>query len=126
MVSTLDGETNYGLVRNNGTWAASTKGGTPTLFGVDVFGSVINSTGQTLAKHDWLGSVRQPDRCDRDERARFGYRGELTVLGDTYLRARNYQNTTGTFTTVDPLNDVAATSTSGSVPLLVQRPDQPP
>jgi len=114
MVSTLDGETNFGLVRNNGTWAASTKGGTPTLFGSDVFGSVINSTGQTLANATGWDPYGNPTGATATNAARFGYRGELTVLGDTYLRARNYQNTTGTFTTVDPLDDVAATSTSGN------------
>lgn len=114
MVSTLDGETNYGLVRNNDTWTASTTGGTPTPFGTDVFGSVINSTGQTLANATSWDAYGNPTGSTATNAARFGYRGELTVLGDTYLRARSYQNTTGTFTTLDPLDDVAATPTSGN------------
>jgi RHS repeat-associated protein len=36
------------------------------------------------------------------------------MLGDTYLRARDYDAKTGVFTTVDPLDDVAATPTSGN------------
>jgi RHS repeat-associated protein len=41
----------------------------------------------------------------------FGYRAELTVDGLVHLRNREYDPTTGTFTTPDPLDSVDGTST---------------
>ena len=43
-----------------------------------------------------------------------GYHGELTLGGLTNLRARDYQASTGVFTSVDPLADIPATTTSGN------------
>jgi len=43
-----------------------------------------------------------------------GYHGELTLGGLTNLRARDYQTSTGTFTSVDPLADIPGTTTSGN------------
>lgn len=114
VVSTLDGETNYGLVRNNGTATASTRGGRPTLFGVDVFGSVINSTGQNLANATGWDGYGQATGAAATNTATFGYRGGLTILGSTFLRAREYDPETGSFLSVDPLSDVAGTPTNGN------------
>jgi hypothetical protein len=69
VVSTLDGETNYGLVRNNGTATASTRGGRPTLFGVDVFGSVINTLVRTWrTPRDGMGTARPQAQLPRTRR----------------------------------------------------------
>ncbi len=114
VMSTLDGETNYGLIRNNGTATASTRGANVALFGVDVFGSVLNSTGQVLANATAWDPYGNPTGATATNIATLGYRGEVTILGDTYLRARDYQNTTGTFSVIDPLDDVVATPTSGN------------
>jgi len=114
MVSTLDGATNYGLIRNGGKWAATTQGANAVPVASDVFGSVINSTGQNLANSTAWDPYGKPTGATSVVKATLGHRGELTVLSDTYLRARDYQAATGTFTTVDPLDDVVATPTSGN------------
>jgi RHS repeat-associated protein len=114
LVSMLDGSSNTGLVRNNGGWAASTVGGKPTVVGADVFGSTLNSTGQGVANATGFDPYGVPTGAAATTAAKFGYRGELTIQGSTLLRAREYQATTGVFTTTDPLADVAGTPTSGN------------
>jgi len=114
VVSTLDGETNLGVVRNNGTLSVSTRGGRPTSFGVDVFGSVVGSAGQGLANASGWDPFGRATGAGASTAASFGYRGELTVLGSTFLRAREYDADTGSFLSVDPLADVAGMPTNGN------------
>lgn len=113
-VSTLDGATNYGLVRNHGRWAATTQGGTPTTAANDVFGSVVNGAGQPLADATSWDPFGNPIGATAHNKTVLGYRGELSTLGETHLRARQYQARTGTFLTLDPLDDVPGTTTSGN------------
>mgnify|MGYP000939481811 CR=1 FL=1 len=98
-----------------GNLIAATRGNAPTLFGLDVFGSPINSTNQPLADATGWDAYGNPTGATAgNTKATFGYRGELTVLGDTNLRARSYDSRTGQFTSVDPLDDVPGTPTSGN------------
>lgn len=114
MLSWLDGESNIALVNGIAGTVATTKGNTPTAVAQDVYGSTINSTGQTAANATGWDPYGIPTGATTTTKATLGYRGELNVLGDTYLRARQYQATTGSFLTVDPLDDVAGAPTSGN------------
>ena len=114
MVSWLDGESNVALVDGPGGIVATTKGNQPTAVAQDVFGSTINSTGQVASNATGWDPYGNPTGAVATNLTKLGFRGELTILGDTYLRAREYQANTGTFLTVDPLDDVAGSPTSGN------------
>jgi len=102
-------------VRGVGRWAATSRAGISRALATDIYGSVLNSTSQTMANatgHDPYGIA--VGATNTISNLRFGYRGELTVGDRTHLRARDYQPVTGMFHTVDPLDDVPATPTSGN------------
>lgn len=78
---------------------------------VDGFGSVVGSSGQNVnyaGGYDVWGRAVSPSVSDAPS---FGFRGELTVDDQIYLRNRIYDPNSRLFTTVDPLGPVAGTPT---------------
>ena len=114
IVSLLDGSSNNALVHGPAGIVASTKGNTPTVFATDALGSIINSTGQSFANATSYDSWGNPTGATTTTAPKLGYRSELNTQTGLYLRARDYNPTTGTFTTTDPLDDIPATPTSGN------------
>jgi RHS repeat-associated protein len=92
-------------------WAAVRVGvdevGAPT----DPLGNLLETTAVPIATAGTYDPYGQPDlNLDLDE-VSVGYRGELAVGGLVHLRNRDYDPTTGSFTTPDPLDGVDGTST---------------
>lgn len=82
-----------------------------TPIAVDGFGSPIASTGQSInygSRYDAWGQAASPSTSNAPK---LGYRGELTIDGQTYLRNRTYDNRTRQFTTVDPAGPVVGSPT---------------
>lgn len=88
-----------------------------TMFSKDAYGSTIsfgnNDQFVTASSYDPWGNPTKAGHDDDDDDENgpngpsFGYRSEMDLGdGDIYLRARNYDPTTGRFTTVDPLDGV--------------------
>ncbi len=84
---------------------------TIVVYGYDHLGSITDQTGEDFATDSTLydpygNNIGDPGRIE-------SYRGEfpLTYQGDYYLRNRNYDPTTATFTTPDPLDGVDGTPT---------------
>lgn len=108
-----DGATT-GLVDGPAGWVSTRVASVDTGLAVDVYGSVL-STPQTAAAalaegYDEFGDTTVGSLGD----PRLGYRGEATVGGLVHLRARDYDASSGVFTTVDPLGDVVGTPTVGN------------
>jgi RHS repeat-associated protein len=82
----------------------------PIAIAADVHGSVIASTGNTLARNSTYSAYGTPSGTNTFE-PRLGYRGELTLDNQLWLRARTYQPTIGRFTTRDPVAGQAGTTT---------------
>ncbi|MCO5313599.1 MAG: hypothetical protein M9952_11775 [Microthrixaceae bacterium] len=114
IVSLLDGSSNNALVHGPAGLVASTKGNTPTVFATDALGSIINSTGQSFANATSYDPWGNPTGAATTAAPKLGYRSELNTQTGLYLRARDYNPTTGTFTTTDPLDDIPGTPTSGN------------
>jgi RHS repeat-associated protein len=76
----------------------------------DVYGSMIPSTGNTLARNAAYTPFGTAAGANTFE-PRIGYRGELTIDNQLYLRARNYQTSLGRFTTRDPAPGRPGTTT---------------
>ena len=80
----------------------------------DIHGSTIptaNTTGFARANsYDEYGNPTGPVLNNPHEPT-FGYRGELQTTNTIHLRHRDYQPTTGTFTTTDPMAGVDGTPT---------------
>jgi RHS repeat-associated protein len=74
----------------------------PVAVATDVHGSVIASTGNALARNSAYTAYGTPSGANTFE-PRLGYRGELTLDNQLWLRARTYQPTIGRFTAVDPV-----------------------
>lgn len=91
------------LVRTAGAWAGQRQGATSTALAVDAYGSVLPSTGTSniarASAYDAYGTASGAATFE----PRLGYRGELTLDALVNLRVRDYQPTTGTFTTTDPV-----------------------
>ncbi len=91
-----------------------------TMFSKDAYGSTISFGNDdrvvTASSYDPWGNPTKADDHDDDDddddedrssAPGFGYRSEMHLgNGDIYLSARNYDPTTGRFTTVDPLDGV--------------------
>ncbi len=89
-------------------WAGFRQGADTIALAADVYGSTITSTGTSMiarsGAYDPYGAAAGSPTWD----PRLGYRGELTTDTLVHLRARDYQPTTGAFTTTDPLDGTAA------------------
>ena len=80
---------------------ASRTGVVDTNLGRDVYGSLISPTASARAtSYDAFG---KPVGGTASWTPTLGYRGEIIIDSLTYLRARNYDMNTGTFTSRDPL-----------------------
>lgn len=82
----------------------------PVAVATDVHGSVIPSTGNTLARTATYTAYGTPTGTNTFE-PRLGYRGELTLDNQLWLRARTYQPTIGRLTTRDPAPGRPGTTT---------------
>jgi RHS repeat-associated protein len=82
----------------------------PVAVATDVHGSVIPSTGNTLARNATYTAYGTPSGTNTFE-PRLGYRGELTLDNQLWLRARTYQPTIGRLTTRDPVAGQPGTTT---------------
>ncbi|MBI2708552.1 MAG: RHS repeat-associated core domain-containing protein [Actinobacteria bacterium] len=84
----------------------------PNWYKYDELGSAIQSPGNTNAADapagydPWGNPASTPAGSTW-----FGYRGELTIGDTLYLRNRDYDPTTGTFLTPDPLDGINGTTT---------------
>jgi RHS repeat-associated protein len=99
-----------GLVRGLGDWATARYGGTHTGIGNDVRASILPTTGTTMLaaadNYNPYGMTATPASG-----VALGYRGELTINHQIYLRNRYYQSELGQFTTTDPIPGRAGTTT---------------
>lgn len=102
-----------GLVRGPTTWAGTAKGSTSTAMSTSVYGDVLASTGQQVGWTTRFDSAGVPQTA-APAKPQLGYRGELTLGSDVFLRAREYHPQTAGFLTVDPLADVPGASTAGN------------
>ena len=94
----------YGVRRiavEGGVWG-------PYFYSYDHLESAIEGTGTAPAPDSYgpFGTAVDPPAG-----VGFGYRGELTLDGLVHLRNRDYDPTTGTFTTRDPMGGVDGTPT---------------
>jgi RHS repeat-associated protein len=97
------------LTRAPGTpWATAQSTASVDALASDIHYSTIESTATTLAASDSYTPWGQADTTTAQPR--LGYRGELTIAGLTHLRARDYDPTTATFTTTDPLDGIDGTT----------------
>ena len=94
-------------------WAASQEGSTLVDLAVDIHGSPITSTANTLAQDDEYNVWGEPGRAPTLP-VKLGYRGELATNDLLHLRARDYQPAVGQFTAADPLDGVNGTSVRNS------------
>ena len=90
-------------------WATAQTTTSTDAVASDIHQSTITSTATTLAADDSYTPWGQADTTTAQPK--LGYHGELTIAGLTHLRARDYEPTTGTFTTTDPLNGIPGTTT---------------
>ncbi len=99
------------LVSTTGTpRGVASKGADHTVLASDIHGSNINSTGAGVPRANSYNAYGAPTGTDTLS-PKLGYRGELTLGPLLNLRARDYQPTTGAFTTTDPINGVPGTTT---------------
>jgi RHS repeat-associated protein len=93
-------------------WASIHSGAVlnPVAIATDVHGSVIASTGNTLARNSAYTAYGTPSGTNTFE-PRLGYRGELTLDNQLWLRARTYQPSLGLMTSRDPAQGQAGTAT---------------
>ncbi len=99
------------LAGGPGGWATATTGLTPRPIGLDVLGSAIPTTGTTtLARNATYTAFGAPSGTNTFE-PRLGYRGELTIDNQLYLRARSYQPSIARFASRDPRQGVNGTTT---------------
>lgn len=82
----------------------------PVAVATDVHGSVIPSTGNTLARNAACSAFGSPLEANTFE-PRLGYRGELMLDNQLWLRARTYQPSIGRLTTRDPAPGRPGTTT---------------
>jgi RHS repeat-associated protein len=102
---------NVDVVTGPGGWAATRTGVTHRAVAIDAHGSAIPSTGVTVARSSSYTAYGAPASGSDTFDPRLGYRGELTIDSQLYLRARDYQATLGQFTTIDPLEGVIGATT---------------
>jgi RHS repeat-associated protein len=82
----------------------------PVAVATDIYGSVITSTGNALARNNTYTAFGTPSGTNTFD-PKLGYRGELTLDNQLWLRARTYQPTIGRFTTRDPATGRSGTAT---------------
>lgn len=100
--SIVDGAYGPGVMR---------QGTTLTALASDVFGSVTSTPSTaTVARSSSYDAFGAPAGSATFE-PRLGYRGELTLDNLLHLRARDYQPSTATFSTVDPAEGAAGAPT---------------
>lgn len=104
----------YGLERLN---VGTVVGGTTTTswYSYDAHGNVKDTS--TIVAPDDYSPYGEPTTTAGIPVTGFngyGYRGEATINSDVHLRARDYDPTTGTFTTRDPLDGVDGTTTAAN------------
>jgi RHS repeat-associated protein len=99
------------LTRGPGGWASvQTAALNPVAVAQDARGSTVPSTGNTLARNASYTAYGTPAGANTFE-PKLGYRGELTLDNQLYLRARNYQPALGQFLTRDPAPGRTGTTT---------------
>jgi RHS repeat-associated protein len=100
------------LVSANGRWAAAISGPTTTAVPTDLYGSVLSTGPTSLGRSGSYTAWGVPAGAGTPE-PKLGYRGELALDGLTDLRARQYDPSTGAFTSKDPIDGVDGTTTLG-------------
>ncbi len=99
------------LVRGPGGWASAQTGLTVSSVGADAYGSAVPTTGTTTlarnASYSPFGTAAGTNTFE----VRLGYRGEITLDNQLYLRARSYQPTLGRFGTRDVVPGIAGSTT---------------
>ncbi len=111
LLGTVNAGTTQTVAAGPSGWIAARSGGVNVAVGQRYDGSVIPSTGTTaLARSGTYDAFGTPTGTDQ-ALPRLGYRGEVHVDNLIYLRNRNYQPGTGHFTSPDPLEGVAGTTT---------------
>lgn len=94
-------------------WISAQTGLTISPVGLDAYGSAIPTTGTTtLARNATYTAFGTPAGTNTFD-LRLGYRGEVTIDNQLYLRARSYQPTLGRFTTRDPMRGALGSTTLG-------------
>lgn len=91
--------------------------GSPATFATDPLGSTLDTdaTDHLAAASSYTPfGVPTADEDDPADNAAFGFRGELATTTGLHLRARDYEPTTGTFTTPDPLDGLPSTTVETS------------
>ncbi len=88
-----------GIVQGVTGLAGSKTGATQAAYGIDQYGSAITGTQARSTAYSAFGEAATAATFE----PRLGYRGELTLDSLTYLRARDYQTSTGAFTSADPV-----------------------
>ena len=101
------------LIRGPGGWASAQTGLTISPVGADVYGSTIPTTGTTTLARNATYSPYGIAAGANTFEVRLGYRGEITLDNQLYLRARTYQLALGRFTTRDPMQGTTGTTTPG-------------
>jgi RHS repeat-associated protein len=94
----------WNLTYGPGGWASIHSNAVlnPVAVATDVHGSVIASTGNTLARNSTYTAYGTAAGTNTFE-PRLGYRGELTLDNQLWLRARSYQSATGLMSAPDPV-----------------------
>lgn len=91
-------------------WAALQEANTAAPLASDIYTSTLTSDtdlGHAAAdSYNAWGAASSADTWNPT----LGYRGEITIGGDSYLRARTYDAGAAAFTETDPLNGVKGTS----------------
>ncbi|MGB3410979.1 MAG: RHS repeat-associated core domain-containing protein [Microthrixaceae bacterium] len=98
---TRPGEGIATLTRPGGgtAWSSATQGTGSRALSADIYGSTLDTGLAAGASYDAYGKPVTPTGAT----VAVGYRGEVSIDGLAYLRARNYDPGTGSFTTVDPV-----------------------
>ncbi|MGB3410981.1 MAG: RHS repeat-associated core domain-containing protein [Microthrixaceae bacterium] len=98
---TRPGEGIATLTRPGGdtAWSSATQGTGSRALSADIYGSTLDTVLAAGTSYDAYGKLATPTGAT----VAVGYRGELSIDGLSYLRARNYDPGTGSFTTVDPV-----------------------
>lgn len=89
---------------------AAAQTATTASIGLDAYGSAITTTGTNLARSSSYTPFGTPTGTNTFD-LRLGYRGEIQSDTLIHLRARQYEPARGAFTSVDPLDGVAGTTT---------------
>jgi len=93
-------------------WATARTGNTTHPLATDIYGSTHQTTATTtLVRATNYTPYGQPTTGTNTHEPQLGYRGELHTHTLIHLRNRDYNPTTTTFTTTDPIQGVPGTTT---------------